>query len=505
MKNVSGIHLPVGKWSWWYFSEELKFARDNGYKISVIRGYSFNRSKSIFDKYISDIYKIKSAAINPVQKSMAKSLLNKLLGRVGIKLDKAVSDIVSTDTFNKLATMKKINSYKELDNDKVLVTFIDKLDNDIINSHNLDIVKLSNIHRDRESTSIDNTSVVISAAVTAYARIHMSKLKLDIISKKGNIYYTDTDSIVCDIQLNNDLVDPNLIGKLKLEHTINKGIFISGKTYCLIDNNDKTIKRAKGVKSNSLVYSDYEKLLKNEDVNTAIRITSHIDWSLGHVVIGEKLVTLKADSYKKRDKVYHNDKWIDTKPMVLQSNLNFVEWNKYFKPIVKSVRFLWWVITCLLLVIIILLCFIAWLLTYDDYIHISSEDTNLHNKSVYNVDPKSDNKHVDKYKFMDGLSADGKGKISVSKTFDSYDDEYINKAAKNPSNLLDDELAKMMEQSPSPDSLTEDMKPKKSLYEGFLESTPKENSNKPEKTLYEGFMERNNAGSDECSSTTAVE
>jgi hypothetical protein len=106
---------------------------------------------------------------------------------------------------------------------------------------------------------------------------------------------------------------------------------------------------------------------------------------------------------------------------------------------------------------------------------------------------------------MGGLSADGKGKISESKTFDSYDGEDINKADRNPSNLLDDELAKMMVQSPSPDSLTEDMKPNKSLYEGFLESTRKENSNKSEKTLYEGFMERNNAGSDECSTPTAVE
>lgn len=98
----------------------------------------------------------------------------------------------------------------------------------------------------------------------------MSKLKLDIFSKKGNIYYTDTDSIVCDIQLDNNLVDPNLLGKLKLEHIVKKGIFLSGKTYSLINNEDKTIKRAKGVKSDSLVYTDYEKLLNNIDINTAI-------------------------------------------------------------------------------------------------------------------------------------------------------------------------------------------------------------------------------------------
>ena len=249
VRTATGIHLPVGNWSGWYFSEELKFARDNGYKISVIKGYSFNRKKSIFDKYINDIYKIKSAPINAVQRSMAKSLLNNLLGRFGIKLDKSVSDIVSIDTFNKWATMKKINNYKQLDNDKVLVTFIDKLDSDVIKSHNLDIVKLSNVHTDRESASIDGTSVVISAAVTAYARIYMSKLKLDILSKKGNIYYKDTDSIVCDIKLDNNIVDPNLLGKLKLEHIVKKGIFISGKTYLLVLNEiDKDTKKIKPLK-----------------------------------------------------------------------------------------------------------------------------------------------------------------------------------------------------------------------------------------------------------------
>ena len=321
VRTVSGIHLPVGKWSGWYFSEQLKFAKDNGYKISVIRGYSFNRIKNVFDKYIDVIYKIKSQAINAVQKSMAKSLLNNLLGRFGIKLDNSVTDILSIDRFNKLATMKKINSYKQLDNDKILVTYSDKLDNDIIKSHNLDIVKLWNVYRDKESASIDNTSVIISAAVTAYARIYMYKLKLDILNSGNLIYYSDTDSIVTDKQLDNNIVDPNSLGKLKLEYTIKKAIFTGPKTYCFMDIEDKLIKRAKGVKSNSLVYSDYEKLLNNIDINTALKITSHIDWSLGHVVIGEKDITLKADSYKKRAKVYHNDKWVDTKPIVYESNI----------------------------------------------------------------------------------------------------------------------------------------------------------------------------------------
>lgn len=64
------------------------------------------------DKYIYDVYKNKSNPVNDVQKSMAKSLLNNLLGRFGIRLDKGITDIISSNSFNSLSTIKKVNSYK---------------------------------------------------------------------------------------------------------------------------------------------------------------------------------------------------------------------------------------------------------------------------------------------------------------------------------------------------------------------------------------------------------
>jgi hypothetical protein len=45
VRNSIGIELPVGNWTAWYFSEELKFAKENGYTITVIKGYEFNRVK----------------------------------------------------------------------------------------------------------------------------------------------------------------------------------------------------------------------------------------------------------------------------------------------------------------------------------------------------------------------------------------------------------------------------------------------------------------------------
>lgn len=62
--------------------------------------------------------------------------------------------------------------------------------------------------------------------MTAYARIYISKLKLYILSLGGKIYYSDTDSIITDLKLNDKMISSNELGKLKLEHIVKIGIFI---------------------------------------------------------------------------------------------------------------------------------------------------------------------------------------------------------------------------------------------------------------------------------------
>jgi len=60
---------------------------------------------------------------------------------------------------------------------------------------------------DNSSEGHKQVSVAISAAVTAYGRIHINKVKKDILLKKGNLYYRYTDSIVTDIELSKNLVE----------------------------------------------------------------------------------------------------------------------------------------------------------------------------------------------------------------------------------------------------------------------------------------------------------
>jgi len=53
----------------------------------------------VFKDYGQEIYKTKCNPINNSQKVMAKSLLNNLLGKFGIGLEKAITKIISKEKY----------------------------------------------------------------------------------------------------------------------------------------------------------------------------------------------------------------------------------------------------------------------------------------------------------------------------------------------------------------------------------------------------------------------
>lgn len=266
VRGKNGLTFPLGKYSGWYFSEELKFAASNGYKIKIYSGYSFSRVCDVFKSYIEKIYTIKSKPKNPVQKQMAKSLLNNLLGRFGISLDKPVTEIIGINDLKEILTMHKVTSYKPISDDKFLISYNSILDPDVIEKSNRDIIEILNSKeikvKAKELKNLKASSVVISAAVNSYARIHMQRLKLDILAKGGKLYYSDTDSLVTNIKLDESLVDSKALGKLKLEYEVAKGIFIAPKLYYLLEVNGKEVIRAKGINKESINFESYLNLLK---------------------------------------------------------------------------------------------------------------------------------------------------------------------------------------------------------------------------------------------------
>ena len=313
-----GLIMPMGKWKGWYFSEELKFAYENNYKIKVIKGYNFNKQYNVFDKYVDKLYDIKSNSTDPT-KFITKSLLNNLLGRFGLNVNKPITRIVQFDELNLLLKTRKVNSLKTITDNHFLVTYYSDISSEICKDNNLDYSKVltfketNDIEKDRE---FNDVSLTTSAAITSYSRIFMSKVKLDIISNKGNIYYTDTDSIVSDIPLNKELTSMYNIGKFKLEHSVKKGYFISSKTYCLLLQNGASIIKAKGVDSKSLNLNHFELMYKGVNVK-GLKQSTIINYEKGSVVINTNdKININHDSYRKREKIFKNTIWNDTKPLI---------------------------------------------------------------------------------------------------------------------------------------------------------------------------------------------
>jgi hypothetical protein len=147
--------------------------------------------------------------------TVSKLLLNSLYGRLGM------SPFVENHTI-----VENIKSDDFLLNEDYTVTNVVDLQNgkELISYFNKNAVKALNSD---EGFSTKNISIAIASAVTAYARIKMSSIKMD---KNIKIYYSDTDSFVVDQLLNKEILSEKL-GDFKLENKFIKAAFLAPKVY----------------------------------------------------------------------------------------------------------------------------------------------------------------------------------------------------------------------------------------------------------------------------------
>lgn len=317
-KNGSLI-LPNGEFYGTWFSEELKFAKQNGYEITPLKGYNFNKVENVLNKFVDELYEIRSNSTGLV-KTITKMLLNSPFGRLGMSIEKPITKIVNKIELDFILSCHEVKSLTELNENRFLITYDSEISKNICTSYELDYIKILNKNKKDIENNIRfyDVSISTAAAITSYARIYMNKIKLEIFKLGGKIYYMDTDSIVTNIELPKHYLGKNL-GQLKLEHKIKKAYFISSKTYCLLIENGKIIKKAKGVFSNSLTLNDYENMYLHNKNIFATKGNTKIDYEKGTVNIKDKQALLRHDAYNKRIKIYNNKGlWIDTKPIILK-------------------------------------------------------------------------------------------------------------------------------------------------------------------------------------------
>lgn len=232
------VIAPNGRWTGWYFTEELKYAITLGYEIEILCGYHFDKKK-IFNKFVNTLYKMRVTYDKADPRNlMAKLILNSLYGRFGMS--------IYTKTY------------------KVLNYLQDKLDpnetfSDYIDWGDVGIYQFDTINNSKNSKAHMNVSISIASAVTAYGRIAIHKFKL---IAGDDLYYTDTDSIFTKKPLPNRYVGTEL-GQMKLEYKgiIEKGIFLAPKLYALILSDGSQVVKIKGVNSPLVRFEDLETLL----------------------------------------------------------------------------------------------------------------------------------------------------------------------------------------------------------------------------------------------------
>jgi hypothetical protein len=173
---------------------------------------------------------------------IAKILLNSLYGRFGMDDNFSIAKVIHKDLATKyeLAHLDNLRDIIELENHKIILS---------------ETV-------DENSEKAHNVSIAVAAAITAYSRIHMSQFKNN---PKINLYYTDTDSVYTDSDLDENLISNIVLGALKLEYFCEKAIFLGPKSYCLKLSTGKLITKIKGLKNaNELSFTDFEKLLTKD-------------------------------------------------------------------------------------------------------------------------------------------------------------------------------------------------------------------------------------------------
>lgn len=291
-KTKGGIKTisPIGSWSMWIFSEEMYNAQKYGYTFEILEGYKFERGV-IFKKYVEVLYNLRQQydKTNPLN-LISKILLNSLYRRFGMKEIIIKYEICLQKDFYKITNKENIFDTIEL-GDHILLGL--------------------NIEADEDNSNI---SVGVAAAITAYARIHMSKFKNN---PSIRLFYTDTDSIYTDSELDQFFIDDKVLGKLKLEYICEEAVFLGPKSYCL-QTKKGLITKVKGLKNtDNLTIQDFKDLLKKD----FYKEQTHKKWfrnlEQGNITIKEQIYRLKQTD-NKRENIFYKNKIIGTKAIKIK-------------------------------------------------------------------------------------------------------------------------------------------------------------------------------------------
>jgi len=313
------MYNPLGKWIGWYFSEEIKLAISFGYRIKVLYGYKFDKTSGIFNSFISKYFDIKAGlSYIKMDRTTAKMILNSLYGRLGMKPYQDNIEIVDSNKAVDILSKFNVKEQYSVTEDLEFIRYENKPISGFLELYGKD--EYLNFMLDCDSKNISvNQSLPSAIAITAYARMYMFKVIYKLIDLGIDIYYMDTDSIVVNQVIPEELIG-NKLGQFKLEQDVEQAYFISPKLYALKTISGNLIVKAKGIGS-KLEFNQFETLIKNEAI-----VQAQERWfkDPANANITIKNINMHISSVNlKRRQIMENGKLFCTKPLFIDNDKIF--------------------------------------------------------------------------------------------------------------------------------------------------------------------------------------
>lgn len=224
--------FPVGRFTTTLATPELREALERGHILSIGEVAIYEQA-ILFSSFVNTLYKLRQTYKrdgNTTYSYMVKILMNSLYGKFGQNGSKWYDVGITDNPFDGVQLLQETPQSE-------------------IHKYRCRLGMLQEYRRDGES---DNSFPAIAATITSYARLLLWKL----IEQAGreNVYYTDTDSLICNARGYNNLshvLDSNTLGKLKVEDTADSAIFYGAKDYHF-----GKIEKHKGIKKSATRIGD---------------------------------------------------------------------------------------------------------------------------------------------------------------------------------------------------------------------------------------------------------
>ncbi|NP_862323.1 hypothetical protein BrnaMpl_p1 (mitochondrion) [Brassica napus] len=303
------LRFPTGIWVGVYFSEELKLAKSLGYTIIPIKGYLYEKNDKMvspFKIFVESLFEKRIEAKKNGDEAMSyvyKTIMNSLYGRFGINPKSLITEICDKKRYDSLVKNIDIEYGMHLEDSYYLVRYY-------INTELSD---------DSKWNPPRNSAVQLSAAITAYARIYMYKY-----ISRSDCYYTDTDSVVLQDSLPDEMISSSELGKFKLEHYEIEGIFLAPKSYILKKKGDPNypIKKHKGVGKDYIDEKWYDDHSSNDNLIDFVDVSTNFKIDHFNFVImkNKNQYRLNPNIRNKRMPILFlteegNQNWLYTKPI----------------------------------------------------------------------------------------------------------------------------------------------------------------------------------------------